>query len=712
MNQQQIEVHIEGMKCAGCSTKIQRKMLAADGIEESYVNFATSRGYFVGSSSLDSVIDKLRAIGYSATKPNHESPDLLPSISLATLVVAAFLALASMIFMQQKAPILWMLLVALLASFFPGRSFLANGYRELLTSRPLGMDSLITLGITATLLYSIAAWSLNQPVYFDAVSMIVFFITLGRYLEENIKNSAFAAVRNQETRKNKKALVFQADSGSYRSVPRTLLKQGDKIKVAQGEALPVDCKLLDRAEFDLSVTTGESAPRLLSGGDIVEAGAINLSPFPCVAIAHQPSHLSYTDRVNEKVSQALAQRPKAQILADKISGYFVPGILVIAAVVFIFWYVSLGSTLEALLPAIAVLMVACPCALGLAIPSAIVAGFGRSAQFGIVFHSADGLDKARTISSLITDKTGTLTEGRPEVKSWQGKPLSSELEQQIFSATQSSSHPLSQAIHKYLDLKHSNKSNSSQIDSSTKTKELIGQGIEVILDNPHRTLRIGKKSFAGEANPNLAPTQWQETLEKSSSPDIEVHIGIDKNILGKFLVQDPIRRGAREAIDQLKKDGTDVIMATGDTEISALSVAGELNITRVHSETNPEEKAQLVRELRKQNQSVAFLGDGVNDALALGEADLSLAIAGGSDIAQAAAHATVFRTGLVSVVRGLSIAKKTAMVIRQNLFWAFIYNMFLIPLAASGLLSPKYAALAMAASSVCVVLNSLRLKFA
>ncbi|MCS7203638.1 MAG: heavy metal translocating P-type ATPase [Thermodesulfovibrio sp.] len=609
--------------------------------------------------------------------------------------------------------------------------FLSEGYTQLLFATPVqfiigarfhklafvalrhgtaNMNSLISLGTNAAYFYSFMMLLFGpeeRHFYFETSTVIITLILFGRTLEEKAKAKTSEAIYKLVQMQPKRAVVVR--DGKEQEINIDEVLPGDIVVVKQSEKIPVDGLIVEgSASIDESMITGESVPVDKSVGEKVVGGTILLSGILKVE-AKAVGKEAFLGQIIKLIQDAQTRKPPVQRLADKISAIFVPAVLAVAVLTFILWILFKGEFSIALSNSIAVLIIACPCALGLATPTAIMVATGRAAKEGILIRNIEKLEELGRIEILFSDKTGTLTEGKPEVKNTQYfKMDKSEILKLVATAEKYSEHPLAKAILKYCMKEEINSNEPEEFEITA------GGGVLAwVYDSKgvKRKILVGSSKFMQKKNIALP-----ETL--SSKPSTTVYAAVDEEIKAVFFIADPVREESYEVIKELQKMGIEVILITGDSESVAKAVAEELGIKRVFAGVLPDEKAKIIRKFRVvERKNVAMIGDGINDAPALSEATVGIAMGSGTDIAIHTADITLMKGGLKGVPALIKLSKITVRIIKENLFWAFIYNIIGIPIAAGvlylfggPLLNPMIASLAMSLSSVSVVSNSLRLK--
>ncbi|MDQ3023743.1 MAG: heavy metal translocating P-type ATPase [bacterium] len=743
--QQSVRIPLRGMTCASCVRAIEGTLRSQTGVNEANVNFATSSAsvrFDPQSTGVDQLRKAVSAIGYEALAPlDHTDHAMMDHAEHARalddaerqklwlrLIVSAALSLPVGVFsMAHLIPgaghalmfpgRLWLELALTSIVLFWGGSSIHSAAFKALRHRRADMNTLITLGTFSAYIYSVVAtiWpaafaraGAEPQVYYEVAALVIVLILLGRYLEERAKGQAGAALRLLLDLQPRTARVLRKDSEL--DIPQSDLVMGDIVVVRPGERIATDGKVVKgESSIDESMLTGESMPVDKLPGDAVFAGTLN---------GTGSLQFSATRLGSETVLQAIvrlvedAQGSKAPIqrLADVVASYFVPVVIAIALVTFALWYFTSAPDVRlahALIAAVAVLVIACPCALGLATPVAIMVASGRGSERGILIRGAAVLETAARIDTIILDKTGTITQGRPKLLNTVAMDGFSEQEVMSVAAAAEhlSEHPLGKAIVAA--------ANESQVLGVTATEfsSVTGSGIEAVVDG--RLVRVGKASYVA------ADTA---VLEASAEPLLALgrtvlYVSVDGHPAGVLGLADAIKPTSKEAIQQLSALGMKVIMLTGDNEQVARAVAADVALTEFRAGLLPADKLEHIRQLQSRGRKVAMVGDGINDAPALAQADLGIAMSAGTDVAMEAADFTLLHNDLRDVSAALTLARRTMLVIKQNLFFAFIYNVIGIPIAAGVLYpftgwlrSPVIAGAAKALSSLSVVANSLRLR--
>lgn len=744
-----VELDIDGISCQVCVNKIEKKVSKLNGVKSVIVNLASSRGKIVYDSDvikLSEILEVMKKMGYTGTKHEESSENLRDKekeehlkreflefkIAIIFSAIVFYIAMGTMIGLSVPAiispdvnPLNFAIVQFILALpvVYIGRRFYIIGIKQLFMKSP-SMDSLIATGTGSALIYSIYGtfkiaegdYHYVHSLYFESAVVILALILLGKYLEGVSKGKTSEAIKKLMSLKSKKANLVR--NGEIVQVDIEEVEKGEVLLVKPGESIPVDGKVIDgNSTVDESMLTGESIPIDKVAGDIVYGASINKNgslKIEATAVGK--------DTVISKIIKLVenAQGSKAPIakIADKVSAYFVPIVMLIATAAGIIWYflgsrgiVEINNTpsIFALTIFISVMVIACPCSLGLATPTAIMVGTGRGAELGILIKSGEALEKAHKVNAVVFDKTGTLTEGKPRVTdilTMEGYKENDTL--QIAGALeQHSEHPLGEAIVEEA------KERGLVFPQVTDFISITGQGVygkieesEVLIGN----IKLMKAK-------NIEITMEKELDELASQGKTPMYMAIDGKFLGIIAVADVMKKEAVDTIKELKTRGYKIGMITGDNKITAEAIGKQVGIDMIFAEVTPEDKYLKVKELQNEGYNVAMVGDGINDSPALVQADVGIAIGGGTDIAMESADIVLMKRDLRDVLTAMDLSNATIRNIKQNLFWAFIYNTLGIPIAAGllypftgHLLNPMIAGGAMAMSSVSVVTNALRLK--
>ncbi|MGM0838218.1 MAG: heavy metal translocating P-type ATPase [Bacillota bacterium] len=725
------EFLITGMTCAACSSRIEKVLNKLDGINTATVNLALERGtveYNPSRLTPSDIIARIEKAGYGATvkvEKNEGAEDfrqkelekqqgkflfsLILTIPLLWAMVSHF-SFTSFIYLPDMLMNPWVqLALATPVQFFIGWQFYRGAYKAL-KNKSANMDVLVALGTSAAYFYSLylSIASIGNgahmvELYFEASAVIITLIILGKLFEVRAKGRSSEAIKKLMGLQAKTALVLR--DGKEMEVPLEEVMVGDILSVKPGEKLPVDGEILEgQSAVDESMLTGESIPVDKQIGDTVYGSTMNKNGFLKMK-ATKIGRETALAQIIRIVEQAQGSKAPIQRLADKISGIFVPIVVGIAILTFLVWYfiVDPGNFAGALVNLIAVLVIACPCALGLATPTSIMAGSGRSAELGILFKGGEHLEQTHRITTVVLDKTGTVTNGKPVLTDvlLVNEGDEEEILRMVGTAEKQSEHPLAQAMVDGI------KEKGIVLGDSTAFEAIPGYGIEAVVQE--RKVVVGTRRLMKKHDIDLTDA---ETLIQALESDgkTAMMIAVDGDYKGIIAVADTIKETSAAAIKRLKDMGLEIVMMTGDNQRTAQAIADLAGVDRVIAEVLPEQKAEEIKKLQAEGKKVAMVGDGINDAPALVTADIGMAIGTGTDVAMEAADITLMRGDLNSIADAIMMSKKTIKNIKQNLFWAFAYNTIGIPIAALGFLAPWVAGAAMAFSSVSVVLNALRLQ--
>ncbi len=711
---------IRGMSCASCAATIEKRLQELPGVQSVSVNLAGNFGqveYTPDSLSENEVFSAVNAAGFEALPPGQElEPDQEARAELINVLIAASCAVPIMLLMFHplfgSATLLVNALLASIAQFTAGLGFYRGAWKSL-KSRSANMDVLVSLGITAAYGYSLlAVFGLLGPgatVFFETSAMLILFIRFGKWLEARAKGKAGAALKQLLHMQADRAILF--NDGQEREVAASELAAGDLLLVRPGERIPVDGEVVDGvAAVDEAMITGESVPVNKEPGSEVTGATINRSGR-LVIRATRIGEATVLAQIVRLVEEAQGDKAPIQRIADRLSNIFVPAVVCLSLLTFCAWYFGASSPfLFAFQMAIAVVVIACPCALGLATPTAIMVGSSVGLERGILFKKASVLEQISKLQVLLLDKTGTLTSGQfqvAEVACFNGFSETAVL-QLAASLEDSSNHPLARSIVDEV------KRRALQCSSVTQVEELGGLGLRAVVES--QTIYCGQQKLLLEAGVVLSSAD--AVIERlSSAGNSLVFLAREKRLLGIIALADVIKPNAAQVVSHLQRLGIDCVLLTGDRRAAAESVAGKIGVKQVEAEVFPEQKLAVVRKYQQQGLLVGMVGDGINDAPALAQADIGIAIGSGTDVAKETGDLILVGGDLYDIVRGIRLGRKTLLKIKQNLFWAFFYNVLGIPLAAGlfypffGLyLKPEFAGLAMAFSSVSVVANSLLLR--
>lgn len=717
---------ITGMTCAACANRIEKGLNKMEGVEYANVNLALECAtveFNPQQVSATDIIARVDKLGYGAhvkeeNKNNLKEEEIqkktqkliissLLSFPLLWTMVGHF-SFVSFLYVPSlfiNPYVQWLL--ASVVQFIIGWQFYVSAFKAL-RNKSANMDVLVVMGTSAAYFYSVYQLLISDghhmpQLYFETSAVLITLILLGKLLEAKAKGRSSEAIKKLMGLQAKTALVLR--NNVEMTIPLEQVVIGDVIIVKPGEKIPVDGEVIEgNTAVDESMLTGESIPVDKTIGSQVYGATINKNGFIKMKALKVGKDTALA-QIIKVVENAQGQKAPIQRLADKISGIFVPVVISIAIITYIIWLVFIkpgefASALEAL---ISVLVIACPCALGLATPTSIMAGSGRAAELGILFKGGEYLEQTHHIDTVVLDKTGTITNGKPELTE---VIVEDSIEERVFlsfiaSVEKGSEHPLAQAIVNGVENK------GIKLRDVKDFEAIPGYGVKGVVNQ--KVVIVGTRALMKEHEIDIAP--FTETMEKLESEGKTVMLAsIDGIVAGLIAVSDTIKPTSKEAIERLQKMGIEVIMITGDNERSAQAIGQQVNIKHVIAEVLPEKKAEEIKKLQAQGKKVAMVGDGINDAPALAVSDIGMAIGTGADVAMETADITLIRGDLNSIADAIYLSHKTMVNIKQNLFWAFGYNILGIPIAAAGFLAPWVAGLAMAFSSVSVVLNSLRLQ--
>lgn len=734
MNTTKKTFSIKGMHCVSCVRVLERSLGKMSGVENAVVNLATEKAtvtYDPEKINDTHFVSAVANVGYTALLQEKQSEDEekkekqkelidLRSKVIVSLVGGALILWGSFPGLMQTSPTILQnffvqLLLALPVQFWAGLSF----YRATIPAlkhRTANMDTLVAIGTTVAFGYSTVVTLFPQLVikagiepmpYFDVATLVIGLILLGRYFEARAKGATSEAIKKLIGLQAKTARVVRDNKEIDIPIEQVLV--GDIIRVRPGEKIPVDGILMEgQSSVDESMITGESIPADKTKGDSLVGATLNKTgtfTYKATKIG-QDTMLS---QIVKLVQEAQGSKAPIQRLADSISSYFVPIVIMLAIGTFVVWYVVAGSLLFALLNMVAVLIIACPCAMGLATPTAIMVGTGKGAEQGILIKDAASLERAHKVQAIVFDKTGTLTKGKPEVADIIPFEISEkELLNLAVSIEKGSEHSLAEAIVK------KGEEEKISLQKVEGFRAIAGFGIEGKIGSDH--IYFGNRKLMEREKITVAPIEKQITELENMGKTVMM-LARNQKLVGIIAVADTVKESAREGVKKLQHMGIEVVMITGDNTRTANAIAKQIGITRVLAEVLPEEKEKEVKKIQQEGKVVAMIGDGINDAPALAKADIGIAMGTGTDVAIEAAGITLISKDLQVVGKSIDLSRSTMSTIKQNLFWAFGYNVILIPVAMGILypffhilLNPIFASAAMALSSVSVVTNSLRLK--
>lgn len=718
---------LTGLACAACAARVEKVLASAPGVKTANVNFATSSANVEYDRDKCSPLDLQRLVreaGYDllpgdmaerAEKQRREDYCRLRTRTIWAIILSLPVVIIGMGFMHWEwaDPIMFILSTPVVFVF--GRQFFIGAWKQL-RHRSSNMDTLVALSTGIAWLFSVAnmlvpSWwlkhGIHPHVYFEASAVIITFILLGRLMEAKAKSNTSSAIRKLLGLRPD-TVVRISSSGEQEEVPLADIICGDTLLVRPGERIAVDGEVIDgESHVDESMLTGEPIPVSKRRGDKVFAGTVNENG----ALRYEAREIGESTmlaRITRMVQEAQGSKAPVQRLVDRIAAIFVPVIITIAAIAFLIWWFldPVDGVTHALLAAVTVLIIACPCALGLATPTAIMVGVGKGAQLGILIKDAEALETAPKVDAIVLDKTGTLTVGRPEVVKIERCREFSEADAILASLERMSDHPLAHAVTRYFE--------TAPLLDITDFRNVSGRG--VCGDYAGRTFYAGNLRFMKENGIPVSEDVLSRNSEITRAGNSIVWFADSEGVISLLAISDPVKADSVAAITSLSKMGIEVYMLTGDNSATAEAVAREVGIIHYEAEVLPEDKAAFVERLKREGKCVAMVGDGINDSAALAVADLSIAMGTGSDIAIEVAGITLVSADLAKIPVAIRLAKATVRTVRQNLFWAFIYNIIGVPIAAGVLypvngflLNPMLAGAAMAFSSVSVVTNSLLL---
>lgn len=723
---------VTGMHCAACAGNVEKIVRKQEGVENASVNLAAATlavTYNPDIVSPQQLKEAVMKIGFdliidednSVQEQEEAEQSYYRQLKRKTIVAWIFalpVAVLGMFLMNVPGVNWWMLLLSLPVILYSGRSFYMNAWKQTL-QRTSNMDTLVALSTSIAFLFSLfntfypEFWysrGLEPHVYYEAATVIIAFVLVGKLMEEKAKGKTSTAIRKLMGLQPRTARVVK--DGREEDILIAELQVGDKVSVRPGEQIPVDGVIVGGNTFiDESMISGEPIPVEKKQGDKVLAGTINQNGAFTMT-AQKVGKNTVLAQIIRMVQEAQGSKAPVQRIVDKVTAVFVPVVLAVAVFTFLVWIVAGGADdfSYAMLSAVSVLVIACPCALGLATPTALMVGIGKAASNHILIKDAVALEQMRKVDVVVLDKTGTLTEGHPTVSGWLWAQVQEEhFKNVLLAAELKSEHPLAGAI--VSSLQEVEKIVPAQLESF---ESITGKGIKVVYQGD--TYWVGSHKLLKDFSASLSDVLAEMMVQYESDGNSIVYFGRGTEVLAVVAIADQIKPTSAEAVKELKRQGIDICMLTGDGQRTALAVSGKLGIDRFVADALPDDKEEFVRELQMQGKTVAMVGDGINDSQALALADVSIAMGKGTDIAMDVAMVTLMTSDLLLLPRAFELSKQTVKLIHQNLFWAFIYNLIGIPIAAgilfpvNGLLlNPMLASAAMAFSSVSVVLNSLSL---
>ncbi len=731
MNTKKKTYPVLNMSCASCASSAQSTLEHEPGIVSAAVNYANGLAlieYNPGLTNPQKLKEALQAAGYDlAIDESEEAQDELEKLhkkhlkdikkrTAGALILSVPLVIIGMVFMNMPYAnyIMWALASPIVLVF--GKQFFVNAWKQA-SHGAANMDTLVALSTGVAYLFSVfntlfpEFWhsrGLHAHVYFEASGVVIAFILLGRMLEERAKGNTSSAIKKLMGLQPKTVLLVHGE-GETTEVPISAVKKGDILMVRPGEKIAVDGTVYQGSSFvDESMLSGEAMAVAKTKGDKVFAGTVN-QKGSFRFMANKVGSETLLAQIIQLVQDAQGSRAPVQKLVDKIAGIFVPVVMGIALLSLIVWSLVGGQEgfTHGLMAMVTVLVIACPCALGLATPTAIMAGIGKGAENGILIKDAESLEKAKKVNAIVLDKTGTLTEGRPAVTAVLWTEENPAHTAALVSIEKQSEHPLAEAVVSYFDQTH--------LLPVDEFESLTGFGLKAKVDK--RVYYIGNAHLLKANNIAIPPPVEQAAAGWLEQANTVIYFAGQQEVLAAIAIADKLKKGSAAAVKDLQKEGIEVHMLTGDNAATARAIARQAGISHYKAEVLPADKGAFVQQLQQQGKTVAMVGDGINDSNALALADVSIAMGRGSDIAMDVAKMTLISSDLSKIPQAIRLSRYTVATIRQNLFWAFIYNIIGIPLAAGMLyplngflLNPMIAGAAMALSSVSVVSNSLRLK--
>ena len=724
---------VMGMHCAACANNVEKIVNKQEGVEDASVNLAAAVLTVDFNSDVvspEQLKDAVMKIGFDLIidednsmeeqeEAEHSYYEQLQRKTVVAWIFALPVAFMGMFFMDFPGINWWMLVLSLPVLFYSGHAFYVNAWKQAkhFTSN---MDTLVALSTSIAFLFSLfntlypRFWyeqGLEPHVYYEAATVIIAFVLVGKLMEEKAKGKTSMAIRKLMGLQPKTARILR--DGKEEDILISELKKGDKVSVRPGERVPVDGLIVEGDTFiDESMISGEPIPVEKKLNDKVLAGTINQNGA-FVMSAEKVGRETVLAQIIRMVQEAQGSKAPVQRIVDKVTAVFVPTVLAIAILTFIVWMIVGGvdDFSYAMLSAVSVLVIACPCALGLATPTALMVGIGKGAEAHILIKDAVALEQMRKVDTVVLDKTGTVTEGRPTVTGWlHDAGWVNEHKGILYAAELKSEHPLALAIVEELKKDGNKPAIIDSFESRTGRGIVVTRGGKTYWAGSHRLLN----DFGAKVSDLLK--SMVEEYERSGKS--LVYFGEESTLLAVIVISDKVKPTSIQAVKQMQAEGKYVVLLTGDGHLTAQNVAGEINANRFIAEALPDDKENVIKELQREGRVVAMVGDGINDSQALARADVSIAMGKGTDIAMDVAMVTLMTSDLLLLPKAFKLSRKTVRLIHQNLFWAFIYNLIGIPIAA-GILFPMYgillnpmiASAAMACSSVSVVLNSLSLNW-
>jgi heavy metal translocating P-type ATPase len=724
-----VMIDISGMTCSSCVYKVEKALKNVEGVQDVSVNFASEKAKvtYETISSEDILIKAVDNAGFKASfKKSEKEFEEETKVLKIKLIFGAFISIFFLIGMIHMLGAYWIPMwvmnpylqfsLATPVVFWVGLHFHILAFKAL-KNKSGDMNTLVSLGTLSSYIYSTIATfnpdfflrnGLKADLYFESATIIIVLVLLGRYFEKIAKKRTNTAIKKLLSLQPKKALVIKDGLEEIKDIKD--ININEFLLVKPGEKIALDGIVVKgNSSVDESMITGESIPSSKEKDSKVIGGTVNKTGSLEIKVLKTEKD-SLLAQIIQAVEEAQSSKAPVQTMVNKITSIFVPTVVLISIITFILWIIFSGTFSFAFLNAISVLVIACPCALGLATPTAIMVGTGIGAENGILIRNAEGLEVAGKINIIAFDKTGTITENKPQVTDIFTETLT-ENELLIISASmeKKSEHPLSQAIIQKAE------ENNLKIKDTEYFNSFTGKGVEADIEG--NTYFIGNKKLIELQKIFLNNTYLQKSEELSKQSKTVVYVADEKNVIGLIAIADKIKANAKETIKKLQEKNIEVVIISGDNKNTTETVAKEIGVSNFYAEVLPTEKSQIIKKLQENGKKVAMVGDGINDSVALSQADLGIAMGKGTDIAIESSHIVIMNNDLESIIKAINLSQKTMKTIKQNLFWAFIYNSVGIPIAAGILypiwgilLNPIFAAASMGLSSISVIFNSLRLK--
>ena len=709
----EIELDVHGMTCASCAARVEKALAQQAGVSRANVNLAVDRArvaFDPAVASFESLSEAVARIGYRVEPHEDETAHEVANAAeqsywrhrvLIVWPLALIVTLLSMVMMEETWARWAAFALAIPVQFYAGWPFLSSAAKRA-RNRIANMDTLIAMGTLAAFGYSTYSLIRGGDLYFETAALIISFLIVGKYFEAKANGRASSAIKALLELGAKEAHLIE--DGQERTVPLDQIQVGALVKVRPGEKIPVDGVVVSGSStVDESMLSGESVPVEKEPGDRVTGATVSAQGVITLRATAVGKDTALAQIVR-MVEEAQGSTAPVQRLADRVSGIFVPVVLVIAAATFAIWSLVVGDTTGGFAAAVAVLIIACPCALGLATPTAIMAGTGRGAELGVLVKGGEVLERSKSITTVVFDKTGTLTKGEMSLTDIVG---ASDVDEKLLlrragALEDASEHPIGLAI------AAGARQRGVPIPEVSSFNSVTGNGVSGVVDDA-KTL-VGRRSMMAEQGIEVTDALERQAGQLERSGRTAVFVAWDDEVRGVLGVADTLKPGAADAVRRLRSKGLRVVMITGDNELTARAIASEVGLDDVVAEVLPQDKVSAITSMQQTGQVVAMVGDGINDAPALAQADLGIALGTGTDVAIESADIALMSGDLRGVDTAIDLSRATLRTIYQNLAWAFGYNVAAIPLASVGLLDPIIAGAAMGFSSVSVVLNSLRLR--